>query len=954
MRIRQGVRIVALRLAKLSAVFTLFLAAYLPGESRLSFAKASLASPDVEQILEKMSPEERVGQLFLITFTGNSASEGTQIADLIANYHIGGVILHAQKDNFIDSPDSPLATLQAAQTLIRQIQEVEWNSSQLPLTDTVTGQVSTPVYIPLFIAISQEGDGYPYDQILSGLTPLPNAMAIGATWNPTLAAQVGAVAGEELVTLGFNMLLGPSLDVLESPNVGVINNLGTRSFGGDPYWVSEMGKAYIRGVHQGSQGRIAVVAKHFPGHGSADRLPEEEIATVRKSLEELQNFDLLPFLTVTGNASSADETTDALLTSHIRYQGLQGNIRATTRPFSFDPQAFRLLIDQPGLQSWRVNGGVMVTDDLGSQAVRRFYEMTNQPFDARRVSLNAFLAGNDLLYLADFSSVEDPDPYSATLRTLAFFAQKYRDDTAFAQRVDESITRILALKLRLNPKFTLDDVMRDAGNVDELGNSTSITFEVARQAATLISPSLAELEVTVPDSPDNNDFIVIVSDTRTARQCSTCSPIPQMDREALQSSILHLYGAQAGGLVDQANLASFSLEDLNDLLEGKAINQQLENDLSRANWLLFAMLRASEEIPSFLTLDRFLNERPDLLQQKRVIVFSFSAPYYLDATNISKLTALYALYDKTPQFVDVAAYLLFHELQPFGASPVSIPGIGYDLNEVLFPDPTRPIPLELDLPVTISPITTITPSPTVAPEFKLGDILPVRTGVILDHNGNPVPDNTPVSFFFASGGESSAIRQEAVTKTGVARTTFAITSSGTLAIWAESENARSEVIRFDVPPFEGELLTPTPTVTPTPTPAPTQTSILISPGTTPAPPSSAASPGFLGWLLAVFMAGAFGAAGYQITVLIGQVRWGMRLGLLGCIGGLLAYSYLMLDMPGSPIIREDSYLLPVAAFTAVGAMLGLVAGICWWAFIRYIIRPADTNSTGQSSDEAKQ
>ena len=68
-------------------------------------------------------------------------------------------------------------------------------------------------------------------------------MAIGATWNTELAQQTGAVLGSELRALGFNLFLGPSLDVVESPNPSAQIDLGTRVFGGDPFWVGEMGRA---------------------------------------------------------------------------------------------------------------------------------------------------------------------------------------------------------------------------------------------------------------------------------------------------------------------------------------------------------------------------------------------------------------------------------------------------------------------------------------------------------------------------------------------------------------------------------------------------------------------------------------------------------------------------------------------------------------------------------------
>src|SRR5665647_1063574 len=60
-----------------------------------------------QSLLDRLTPEERVGQLFLMTFTGPEAamasSTGAKIYDLIVNYHVGGVILQANNDNFVGS-----------------------------------------------------------------------------------------------------------------------------------------------------------------------------------------------------------------------------------------------------------------------------------------------------------------------------------------------------------------------------------------------------------------------------------------------------------------------------------------------------------------------------------------------------------------------------------------------------------------------------------------------------------------------------------------------------------------------------------------------------------------------------------------------------------------------------------------------------------------------------------
>jgi beta-N-acetylhexosaminidase len=170
-------------------------------------------------------------------------------------------------------------------------------------------------------------------------------------------------------------------------------------------------------------------------------------------------------------------------------------------------------------------------------------------------------------------------------------------------------------------------------------------------------------------------------------------------------------------------------------------------------------------------------------------------------------------------------------LRADGASPVSVPGIAYSLNEALFPDPTQIIPLEYDIPAPTEVITgTATPEPQPPPEFRVGDVIPLRTGVILDHNRNPVPDGTPVTFTFTTGVESTSVRQVEITRQGVARTTYPINNPGVLEIRAESEAAHSDVLRLDIPTPGEANLTASPTLEPTLTPT------LVPPTAIPSPP----------------------------------------------------------------------------------------------------------------------
>ncbi len=886
-----------------------------------------LPSARAQALLEKLAAEERVGQLFLVTFTGSSVDEKSQIYDLILHHHIGGVVLLAANDNFVAAPD----TVSEAYRLISQLQAIEWQGSQPPSTNTTTSEQPISAYIPLFIATSQEGDGYLNDQILTGLTPLPDLMAIGATWQPSLAEQVGTVAGKELSALGFNMYFGPSLDVLESPGALVGGGLGARVFGGDPYWVGQMGKAYIKGIHTGSEGRMLVIAKHFPGRGSSDRPTSQEVATIRKSLEQLKQIELAPFFAVTGNAPDAQRTADGLLVSHIRYQGFQGNIRATTRPVSFDPQALSQILSLPAFVSWRENGGLIVSDDLGSQAVRRFYDPGGQSFLARFVARDALLAGNDLLYMGNIVSSDAQDNYSTVLQTLEFFTKKYREDAAFAQRVDDAVMRILVAKYRIYGNFDPASVTPRAEGLDVLAASQAVTFEVARQSATLISPDLKDLDAVLPAPPDMQDYIVFFTDTRPGRQCSTCPDEPMLASDALQNVILRLYGPQAGGQVFRNHLTLYTFDDMASVLEEGNGNALLVNDLRRSGWVVISMLDADPAQSQAIVLRRFLSERQDLLRNKHVVLFAFNAPYYLDATDISKVTAYYGLYSKSAPFVEVAARLLFQELTPAGALPVSVPGIGYDLLSATAPDPKQVIQLFLELQPGPTPTaaTTGTPEPTATPSFRVGDTVSVRTGVILDHNQRPVPDGTGVRFSLILSGEGSVIQQvEAATVDGVARASFSIDRSGLLEIHATSEPANTSVVlQMDITSngIQVTIVAPTPTdepVTPTPTIAPTPEQSNPS-------AISEGYPGFGGWTAMVIFLGGLAYSAFWLGGRTFSTRWGLRWAFCVFMGGLLAYNYLAFGLPGSADWIKLHGLPGILGVVILGAVLGLGGGWLW-------------------------
>ena len=881
-----------------------------------------------EALLAQMTPEERVGQLFLLTFAGSRIQTDAPILALIRDSHISGVVLRSGNNN-LTGPDSTLLELRE---LIGTLQSEEYETS-LPRTENEIG-IEPGVYLPLLIGVIQEGNGPEYSEIMSGVSPIPSQMAIGATWNTALSRLTGEVIGSELSAIGINMLLGPSLDVLEDPRQLDLGDIGVRSFGGDPFWVAELGKAFIQGVHRGSNGRIGVIAKHFPGLGGSDRPIEEEASTVRKSLVQLQQIELAPFFAVTDSAPGEDlGIADGLLSGHIRFQGFQGNIRDTTRPISLDPDAFGQLMALDPFAAWRQGGGVTVSGPLGVGAVRRFYNSLGQSYRGHLVARDAFLAGNDLLYLSDFISDGDADQLTTVQDTLSFFAEKYSDDEIFAQRVDEAVLRILRFKLRLNGgEFDIETVLLADEVLEGIGES-NIALRVAQEGATLLSPSVEELSGLIEGPPLIGERMVFITDVRNYAQCTNCESFQRVGQTELEDTILALYGTSAAGQVGAWNSTSLSMADLalflgDDPRSVPALPllspEDVEAIIRPADWLVFVTLKEDSAVFGSSALKRLLDNRPDLVRNKRVVVFSLDVPYDLSATDISKIDVYYSLYGKTTSFVDVAARLLFQELSASGSSPVSVPGVGYDLIEATSPDPAQLISLS---------ITGAGEEGETSQGFAVGDVVEIITAVIYDHNANPVPDGTPVEFMLSYQGEEAVSTYSAVTLGGSGATFVTLDKLGVLNIEATSEPARSsEILQLNVQ--EGIITVITPTSVPTGTPAPTGTPERATPTpqfntgviSTPSPSTPSIGLGELALALpAVLVVAVVG------TVLIAPDEPSRtRIILMIVVGGLIGYNYVALGLPGSNTLIQSLGMFSGVVMAVLFATVASLLGSVWW------------------------
>ncbi|HME68635.1 MAG TPA: glycoside hydrolase family 3 N-terminal domain-containing protein [Myxococcota bacterium] len=98
-------------------------------------------------------------------------------------------------------------------------------------------------------------------------TCFPQAIGLAATFDPALVREIGSEIRLQMRSVGAHQTLAPVLDVARDPRWGRTEE----TFGEDPYLISQMGIAYVRGV-QGERlaEGILCTGKHFVGYGASE------------------------------------------------------------------------------------------------------------------------------------------------------------------------------------------------------------------------------------------------------------------------------------------------------------------------------------------------------------------------------------------------------------------------------------------------------------------------------------------------------------------------------------------------------------------------------------------------------------------------------------------------------------------------------------------------------------
>ena len=347
---------------------------------------------EAEKILNKMTVEDKVAQLFVITPEALTDSSGVTLAGettkaAIDEVPVGGIIYMG--DN-----------LQSAD----QVKEMLSNTNSYSIERTG---------LSMLLCVDEEG-GTVARVAGSGrfdATNVGNMCDIGSDGTVQDAREAGETMGDYLSELGFNVDFAPVADVLTNQENSIVKY---RSFGSDVDTVSDMSIAVAEGLK--SKG-IEATYKHFPGHGATAGDTHLGAAFTTKTKEELMEEELVPF------QNAIDNGANIIMVSHISVPNITGH--DTPASLSSDMIDGMLRTDM-GFD------GIVITDAMEMGAISSKYA-------SDEAAVMAIQAGADMILTPEDFRLA----YDGVLEAV-------KSGKISEERLDQSVERIIELKLTLD------------------------------------------------------------------------------------------------------------------------------------------------------------------------------------------------------------------------------------------------------------------------------------------------------------------------------------------------------------------------------------------------------------------------------------------------------------------------------------------------------------------------
>jgi beta-N-acetylhexosaminidase len=292
--------------------------------------------------LKAMSIEEKIGQIFIFGFAGDTLDADYQA--WLSEGRVGNVKIFARN---VDSK--------------QQLRDLT--------TFVALRSMSSPSCIPPFIATDLEGGTVNHVRY-PGMPSIPAAARIE---NRRQCREVSRTIAHILSETGINMNFAPCADVITNAGNRVIGN---RSYSSNPRVVATMALTFIL---EHERAGIMTTVKHFPGHGMTRLDSHYEAESVDTGLKELKKIHLLPYRKLIRKGFL-----HSVMLAHVTYDALD-----PANPATFSAQVVEHLLR--GKMHFR---GITVTDDLEMESAEGYAGGIEQAF------VLAFEAGNDLFLVA--------------------------------------------------------------------------------------------------------------------------------------------------------------------------------------------------------------------------------------------------------------------------------------------------------------------------------------------------------------------------------------------------------------------------------------------------------------------------------------------------------------------------------------------------------------------------
>ncbi len=341
----------------------------------------------VEKIVNNMTLEEKVGQIFMVApeavdKDGGSTTVFTEnIEKEIEKYNLGGYILFASN--------------------------IE-NSTQ---TQELINGLKKSSKIQPFVGVDEEGGRVARigKNSAMGVEKIEPMAQVGKSQNYERANEIGTTIGKYIKNLGFNLDFAPDTDVLTDSNN---TEIGDRSFGNDPEVVGKMATEVVKGLQSEN---ISTVLKHFPGHGGSIGNSHQGFSLSNRTEEELKKCEIVPFKTAIENGA------DCVMVAHMSLPNVTGdNIPATLSK--------KVVTDM--LKTELNFKGVVFSDSMSMGAITENYGTGD-------ACVKAVEAGIDMVLMPENLD----EAYNAVLEAV-------KNGKISQERLDDAVSRIIKAKIQ--------------------------------------------------------------------------------------------------------------------------------------------------------------------------------------------------------------------------------------------------------------------------------------------------------------------------------------------------------------------------------------------------------------------------------------------------------------------------------------------------------------------------